>query len=98
MIGLGLGLVGGARVRADLGLGWWYHLQPTTPDRIVATLSRFPPIPIHKVENRSSFPKLRFLTPLHGGEGSVLCMPQNWKFTKSYFDQGCRSGHDKSAV
>ena len=36
----------------DLGLGWWYHLQPTTPNRVVGTLSRFPLLPIHKVENR----------------------------------------------
>ena len=50
----------GHEFSTDVGLGWLYHLQPTTPDRIVATLSRFPPLPIHKVENRSSFPKLRF--------------------------------------
>ena len=50
----------GHEFSTDLGLGWLYHLQPTTPDRIVGTLSRFPPLPIHKVENRLRFPKLRF--------------------------------------
>lgn len=43
------------------------------------------PPPLHKVENRSSFPKLRLLTTLHGDEGTVLSMPKNRKCSKFFF-------------
>ena len=49
------------------------------------------PPPLHKVENRSSFPKLRLLTTLHGDEGTVLSMPKNRKCSKFFFYWGCSS-------
>ena len=44
------------------------------PDKIVETLGRFPRFPLDKVKNLSSFPKLRFLTTLHGFEETALRM------------------------
>ena len=87
----------GHEFSTDLGLGWLYHLQPTTPDRIVGTLSRFPPLPIHKVENRLSFPNCAFEHHCTGARGLYCACPKIGS-VPSYFDQGCRSGHDKSAV
>ena len=45
--------------------------------------------PFHKVENRSSFPKLRFVQKtLQGGEGTILCvrMPKENGCVLLFFD------------
>lgn len=60
----------------DLGLGWLCHLQPTTPDGIVGTLSLFPPLPIHKVQNRLSFPNCAFEHHCTGARGLYYACPK----------------------
>ena len=66
-----------------------YIRSVTMPHKIYETLGRFPCFPLDKVKNRSSFPKLRFLTTLHGFEESALRMPPIGSVT-SFFDGNCR--------
>lgn len=70
--------------------------------KIVGTFGQFPPLPLHKVENSSDFPKRNLLSTLQRGKGSTLCSLKNRKCSKVFLTGdvavtlGClrRAGHE----